>query len=235
MATITFKKGAGFEPRPEGIYKFLVEDVEEKESKNPKYGNYLNWHLKILEDEDNEGEYVGESLWHITPLVIPPNPKSKHWNMVCAIAPELREAEDSDEPVEYDTKDFIKGEFYAEVEIVKRKNSDDEKNDFARVWSVEEYEEYLDDMSKKAEALKKRRQSARGSNEDKTDASQKEQEAKGAEQEGKTPVRKKLNVGSKSGTGSTKRRLVRGGKTEESGGDVDEENLDLPIDDDEQV
>lgn len=52
----------GFETLPEGLYPFVIEKVEVRESKSSEH-NYLNWELKI-----NDGEHDGQRLWMITSL-----------------------------------------------------------------------------------------------------------------------------------------------------------------------
>src|SRR6476469_5174476 len=52
----------GFEPVPEGNYEVVVERVEVRDSKSSDH-DYLNWELKILDEE-----YEDQRLWMITSL-----------------------------------------------------------------------------------------------------------------------------------------------------------------------
>lgn len=53
---------SSFEPLPEGRYECIVETVEVRESKSSD-NDYLNWELKVLDDE-----HEGRRLWMITSL-----------------------------------------------------------------------------------------------------------------------------------------------------------------------
>lgn len=53
---------SSFEPLPEDTYDCVIETVEVRESKSSD-NDYLNWELKVLDDE-----YEGRRLWMITSL-----------------------------------------------------------------------------------------------------------------------------------------------------------------------
>lgn len=53
---------SSFEPLPEGRYECVVEKVEVRDSKSSD-NDYLNWELKVMDDE-----YEGRKLWMITSL-----------------------------------------------------------------------------------------------------------------------------------------------------------------------
>lgn len=61
--TINFSEIEGsFEPLPEGEYECVVERVEVRESQSSEH-DYLNWELKVLDEE-----YEDRRLWQITSL-----------------------------------------------------------------------------------------------------------------------------------------------------------------------
>lgn len=53
---------SSFEPLPEGHYECVIETVEVRQSKSSD-NDYLNWEMKVLDDE-----YEGRRLWMITSL-----------------------------------------------------------------------------------------------------------------------------------------------------------------------